>query len=178
MKLGKMFKKLEASHVVMAVAVLALAYAVYNYSVRKGSRKSHMTTQEEKHGDHSLPVPSTGPIGDESGPAPASGVQTSTPGMPKSCSPHEVVDPSQLLPSDKNSEWASMNPMGAGDIQNVQLLQAGHHIGLNTVSSSLRNANLQVRSEPANPQLDVSPWMNTTIQPDSNRRPLEIGGSN
>jgi len=43
------------------------------------------------------------------------------------------------------------------------------------VSSSLRNANLQLRSEPANPQQDVGPWNNTTISPDINRRPLEIG---
>jgi len=176
MKLGKMLKKLEASHLVMVVAVLALAYAVYNYSMRKGSRKSAMATQK-KSDEHvaSLPVPSDGPVAGESGPAPASGVKTSTPGLPKACSPHEVVDPAHLLPKDNNSEWASLNPMGAGDIQGVNLLQAGHHIGLDTVSSSLRNANLQLRSEPANPQMEVSPWMQSTIEPDSNRRPLEIG---
>ena len=64
--------------------------------------------------------------------------------------------------------------MGAGDLQNVSLLKAGYHIGINTVGNSLRNANLQLRSEPANPQLNIGPWNHTTISPD-NRRPLEIG---
>ena len=34
--------------------------------------------------------------------------------------------------------------MGAGDLKNVSLLKAGHHIGINTVGQSLRNANLQL----------------------------------
>ena len=45
---------------------------------------------------------------------------------------------------------------------------------MNTVGQSLRNANLQIRSEPANPVSNVSPWLNTTISPDLERRPLEI----
>ena len=65
-----------------------------------------------------------------------------------------------------------MNPMGAGDVANVSL-RAGYHIGINTVGQSLRNAN-QLRSEPANPQLNVGPWNTSTIGPDFNRRPLEI----
>ena len=68
--------------------------------------------------------------------------------------------------------------MGSGDLKNVSLLKAGHHIGINTVGQSLRNANLQLRSEPANPQLNVGPWNQTTITPDMQRRPLEIGCGN
>jgi hypothetical protein len=44
------------------------------------------------------------------------------------------------------------------------------------VGQTLRNANLQIRSEPPNPQVAVSPWLNSTIEPDINRRPFEIGG--
>ena len=47
--------------------------------------------------------------------------------------------------------------------------------GINTVSGSLRNANLQVRSEPPNPTNLVCPWNNTTITPDLTRTPFEIG---
>ena len=60
---------------------------------------------------------------------------------------------------------------------NVSMLQAGEHIGVNTVGQSLRNANRQLRSEPPNPQVNVSPWQNTTIGPDLMRRPLEISES-
>lgn len=68
-----------------------------------------------------------------------------------------------------------MNPRGNGGLLDVSLLEAGHHIGINTVGSSLRNANLQIRSEPPNPQMKTGPWNNSTMGPDLNRRPLEIG---
>ena len=86
-----------------------------------------------------------------------------------------AVDPSDLLPKDDNSQWGSLNPAGNGDLKNVNLLQSGYHQGIDTVGSSLRNANLQVRSEPPNPTTKVSPWMNATIEPDLMRVPLEIG---
>jgi hypothetical protein len=96
-------------------------------------------------------------------------------GLPPSCSSQPTASPSELLPNDSNSEWAKLNPSGAGDLQNVNLLSAGSLIGIDTVGNTLRNANLQVRSEPANPQLNVGPWNNTTIAPDTMRVPLEIG---
>jgi len=96
-------------------------------------------------------------------------------GLPPSCSNQPVANPSELLPKDANSEWAKLNPSGAGDLQNVNLLSAGSLIGIDTVGNTLRNANQQVRSEPANPQLNVGPWNNTTIAPDTMRVPLEIG---
>jgi hypothetical protein len=82
----------------------------------------------------------------------------------------------ELLPQDTASnQWAQANPTGSGSLQDVNLLQAGHHIGINTVGQTLRNANLQLRSDPPNPQVKVSPWLQSTINPDTNRQPLEIG---
>ena len=56
------------------------------------------------------------------------------------------------------------------------MLDAGFHVGVNSVGQSLRNANLILREEPPNPMVAVSPWLNTTIDPDLSRKPL-IGGS-
>ncbi len=81
-----------------------------------------------------------------------------------------------LLPQDKSSTWASVNPEGQGSLANQNFLQAGYHIGINTVGQTLRNANLQLRSEPRCPQAQVSPWLQSTIEPDVSRRPMEIGG--
>ena len=78
-----------------------------------------------------------------------------------------------LLPSDSNSTWAQVNPSGVGDLCGRNLLNAGHHVGVNTQGCSMRNANRGLRSEPPNPQTQVSPWMQTTICPDLHRRPLE-----
>jgi len=92
------------------------------------------------------------------------------------CFPKAMLTPEELKPQDNSSLWAQVNPEGAGSLKGRSFLQAGHHIGINTVGQTLRNANLQLRSEPPNPQVLVSPWNQTTIEPDVNRRPLEIGG--
>ena len=86
-----------------------------------------------------------------------------------------VQSSSDLLPVDNNSQWAQLNPSGTGELASVNLLQAGYHIGIDTVGQTLRNANLQIRSEPPNPQMNVGPWNNTTISPDLMRVPLELG---
>lgn len=93
---------------------------------------------------------------------------------PAGCYPRDQLTPGELLPKDGNSTWAQQNPMGTGSLKGKNFLSAGALIGVNTVSSSLRNANLQLRSEPANPQVPVSVFNNTTIEPDTNRRDLEI----
>lgn len=94
---------------------------------------------------------------------------------PANCYPKQTLAPSELLPNDPNSKWAQVNPMGAGDISGKNFLNAGALIGVNTVGSSLRNASWDLRSEPPNPQVQVSPWMQSSIEPDVLRRPLEIG---
>jgi len=84
------------------------------------------------------------------------------------------VSPYDLLPRDVNSEWSNINP-ASNDLKNLNLLSADQMIGINTVSSSLRNANYQERSEPIIPKKDIGPWGNSTIEPDNYRRDLEIG---
>ena len=86
-----------------------------------------------------------------------------------------VNNPSDLLPKDSNSDWAQLNPsvMNAG--ATPDLLQAGYHIGLDTIGQTLRNANYQLRSDPIIPKQDIGPWSQSTIEPDLGRVPLEIG---
>ena len=86
-----------------------------------------------------------------------------------------VADSSALLPKDGNNQWAQLSPAGSGELQGINLLQAGYHIGIDTIGQTLRNANLQIRSEPPNPQMNVGPWNQTTISPDLMRVPLELG---
>jgi hypothetical protein len=94
---------------------------------------------------------------------------------PANCYPKDQINPQELLPNDPNSKWAQVNPMGQGDIAGKNYLSAGALIGVNTIGESLRNANYQLRSDPPNPQVKVSIWNQSTIEPDINRRPLEIG---
>jgi hypothetical protein len=97
---------------------------------------------------------------------------------PSTCYPQQKLTPQDLLPTDENKAIQEFNiakPIGEGILQGVNMLDASYHIGVNTVGQSLRNANRQLRSDPPNPQVNVSPWMNTTISPDLPRRPLEAG---
>lgn len=93
-----------------------------------------------------------------------------------SCFPREQLTPDELLPSNECNTWSKSNPHGSGALSDRNFLQAGWATGISTVGSTLRNANLQLRSEPPNPQVKVSPWMQTTINPDFERKPLEVGG--
>ena len=92
---------------------------------------------------------------------------------PANCYPKNQLAPTELLPNDPNSKWAQVNPMGAGDIAGKNFLNAGAQIGVNTIGQSNRNASWDLRAAPANPQVNVSPWMQSTIEPDLVRRPLE-----
>ena len=94
---------------------------------------------------------------------------------PAGCYPRDQLTPSELLPKDMNSVWAEQNPMGPGSLKGKNFLSAGALLGVNTVGQSLRNANLQLRSEPPNPQVQVSIFNQSTISPDVSHRPLEIG---
>jgi hypothetical protein len=94
---------------------------------------------------------------------------------PAGCYPRDQLTPVELLPADQNTVYAQQNPMGVGSLKGKNFLSAGALIGVNTVGQSLRNANLQLRSEPPNPQVPVSIFLQSTIGPDISHRPLEVG---
>jgi hypothetical protein len=93
--------------------------------------------------------------------------------LPSECYPKDVLSSSDLLPGGANSTWAQVVPAGQGALTDQNFLTAGHHLGMNTVGNSLRNASWDLRSEIPNPQAQVSPWNQTTIGPDLMRRPLD-----
>ncbi len=110
-----------------------------------------------------------GQLGGYEGPASFGNAET-----PEGCYPRDQLMPSELLPKDQNSVWSQQNPMGSGSLKGKNFLSAGALIGINTVGQSMRNANYQLRSEPPNPQVAVSVFNQSTIEPDANRRSLEI----
>ena len=166
----------------LAVAVVSLAYlqpgifsgrregfkstlsAASNYSAPAGGESMPGPARERavKQAPEAIATPSSGPA--DFGNAEA----------PSGCYPRDQLTPGELLPKDPNSIWAQQNPMGTGSLKGKNFLSAGALIGINTVGQSLRNANYQLRSEPPNPQVPVSVFYQTTIDPDVNRRTLEI----
>ena len=178
--------------VMILVVFLILAIGLYSYSGSKSLRMDGMTNGS---------IPSTsGPV--TSGPV-TSGPSTSGPSTsgPSTSGPvtsgpvmstlnmntvpaaqassgytaQSVTAPQDLLPKDQNSQWAALNPVAQGNIAAPDLLQAGYHIGLDTIGQTLRNANLQERSDPVIPKSNIGPWNQSTIEPDLGRVPLEVG---
>jgi len=177
-------KKLWNDYGIGAIIVLLIvAYGVSllaNYLSNKGSygSESNQSMQQQyknTNSQASAGVRPSEPLGQNEVFASATGVQTSMPGLPSSCSQPNIQNPAELLPKDTNSQWAQLNPSGKGELANINLLKAGYHIGIDTIGQTLRNANLQIRSEPPNPQLNVGPWNLSSIEPDFMRPPLEIG---
>jgi hypothetical protein len=81
-----------------------------------------------------------------------------------------------LLPNENGfSSWGDAAPE-TNALEGRNFLESGHHFGINTVGQSLRNANVQLRSDPSIPQVDVGPWLQSTIDQDTNKRQFEIGG--
>ena len=157
--------------ILMVVGFIAIAYVFYVYN---GNKKTNMftgmtspTTMKDVFN-----VSPSSPLGNIEGPQ----ATDATTSMGGSCPKTMLLDPSELLPTDTNSKWNNMNPKGSGQLEGVNLLKAGYNIGEDTIGSTLRNANLQIRSEPANPRSNTGPWNQSTIDPDTMRAPLEIGG--
>jgi hypothetical protein len=160
----KMFKNISFEYILGIVAILILCFAIYNYSQNKSLIKTGyapVNTQPEqiiqRTGQSIVPptVPSNnGPVS------------------------QPTNSPNDLLPSTNNNNSEFNNFLPTKGLENVGLLSATHRNGINTIGGTLRNANLQIRSEPPNPRNNTNcPWNQSTIEPDTTRKSLEIGQS-
>lgn len=138
---------------------------IYAQSRAEGMASDYDVHETDNYYASPAPV-STGPVD-------LSGVQEVENGM--FALPPPPLSADDLLPSSDFLEWQKLHPAGEKQLTDRNFLTAGHHIGINTTGQSLRNANYQIRSEPPNPQIAVSPWQQATIGPDINRRTLEVG---
>jgi hypothetical protein len=170
-------KFFTTQRVIVLIIFIVIAWALLSYSGSKGSVHDLMST-----GHSAASVPSVGLSSDalpSSAGSPSSPSSPSGPATPsgKGYALQPVANPADLLPQDQNSQWSALNPnaMNKGDILMPDLLQAGYHIGLDTIGQTLRNPNLQLRSDPLIPKSDIGPWNQSTIEPDIGRVPLEIG---
>lgn len=149
----KMLKNMSFEYVLGIVGILILLFALYKYSEDKNLQLSGMVNETPTVTNKTIKTPIT-----------QSSQQIKT----------MVTNPSELLPS-KNGSWDGLNPnpIPSAGLQEKSLINPALKIGINTVGSSLRNANLQIRPEPANPRNTInSPWNISTIEPDLQRKPL------
>ena len=78
----------------------------------------------------------------------------------------------QLLPREENKDWFQVPNSKFNLLQAVDLEVPEIKIGVDTVGQSRKNATYDLRAAPPNPKFIVSPWSNSTIEPDYNTKPL------
>lgn len=90
----------------------------------------------------------------------------------------DTVQPSELLPADVNSKWASENNLSTlSGMRMPDLLTPQFMAGENTVGQSRKNPNLQLRADPPIPRVENVLWNQPIIEPDTVRVNLDIGRS-
>ncbi len=165
----------------IGLAALLVGYLLYDYLTQNKTQHQQMEMYKTY-----APVADDVDAGGEETAAPVSDAQptpnlgpvasTNQPTqMDMNCRPKDILTSADLLPNIMGSTWEQVNPQGQGSLGDQNFLTAGYNLGINTVGSSLRNANKQLRSDPIIPKSVVSPWGQSTIDPDVGRRCLEVG---
>jgi len=83
-------------------------------------------------------------------------------------------DAKDFLPKEINDEWFNTDfSQATHNMNDDKLINTDRYvIGVNTVGQSLKNASYDIRGTVANPKFTVSPWNNSTYEPDFNIKPL------
>lgn len=92
-------------------------------------------------------------------------------GSNQNCEPEDLFDVDKYLPQEVNDDWFEVQPEPIS-VKNRHLINVSRPAGVNTIGSSLKNASYDLRASPPNPKQIVSPWLQSSISPDTNIKPL------
>jgi len=173
-QLSNFVKSDNGKWIFVVAAVLLVIWAMMSYSNSKGQVLDNMASRMGPK-PSSMNVRQMGQPLAESAPYDEPTTIDVPPVGSSNYSAQPVASPADLLPKDENSQWAALNPVGDHNPILPDLLQAGNLIGLDTIGQTLKNANLQLRSDPTIQKQNVGPWNNSTYEPDLGRVPLELG---
>jgi len=83
-------------------------------------------------------------------------------------------DAKDFLPQEINNKWFDTDfSQAKHNLNDDKLINANRFvIGINSVGQSLKNASYDIRGTIANPKFTVSPWNNSTYEPDYNIKAL------
>jgi len=177
-----MFKEIQAGlskflgkRWIPIILIVVVSFALISYSTSKNTVIDRMSDGSYSGGGYTPPTinrETPHPLATPNAPSPGIQLPAATVG---GYAMQPVANPSELLPNDPNSQWAALNPVNQSNVAMPDLLQAGYHIGLDTIGQTMKNPNLQIRSDPIIQKQDVGPWNNSTTEADYARVPLELG---
>jgi len=86
----------------------------------------------------------------------------------------DTYNAKDFLPHEINDEWFETDfSLAKYQLNDDKLINTERYIiGINTVGESLKNASYDIRGTVPNPKFVVSPWNNSTYEPDFNLKPL------
>lgn len=85
----------------------------------------------------------------------------------KDCSPEELFDIDNYLPKEVNKDWFEVQPEPIS-VKNKKLINVIKPMSIDTVGTSKKGAGWDLRGTIPNPKKCVSPWNNSSIEPDDN----------
>jgi hypothetical protein len=91
-------------------------------------------------------------------------------GSNSDCKPEDLFDSTKYLPQEVNDDWFDTQHEPVS-VKNRHLINVSRQIGVSTVAGSHKNSSLDLRGSPACPKFVVSPWLQSSIEPDHNIRP-------
>lgn len=92
-------------------------------------------------------------------------------GSNQDCDPEDLFNADNYLPQEVNDDWFD-NQYEPVSVKNRHLINVTRPIGINSIGSSKKNASHDLRGTPACPKFVVSPFLNSSIEPDINIKSL------
>ena len=159
-------KFLTKKSTILAIAFVVILFGLYTYS----NSKSYIMDRMSSNGSND--VPST-QLASPSGSIASPIVTPQTlPNGGAGYNNRDIANPSDLLPKDTNSEWAKLNPVNSDKVIGSDLLDSSAFMG--QVSQYRGIANYDIRAQPVIAKQEVSPWMQSAIEPDMYQIGLKV----
>lgn len=87
----------------------------------------------------------------------------------------DLFDVDKMLPQQIEDDWFDIGPLqDTKKIKGSNLINPKHHMGINTIATSSKNMSRDIRGDIVTPKVNISPWMNSSIEPDPTLRGLKL----
>jgi hypothetical protein len=94
------------------------------------------------------------------------------PGRQTKLSEQEKFDAAALLPDETSGQEWFQNAYSSTSVKNKHLINIFRPVGVNTIQGTLKNPSLDIRGNEICPKAVISPFLNSSYEPDNNIRGL------
>lgn len=92
-------------------------------------------------------------------------------GKKRKITDEDIFRAEDYLPQEMNKDWFEVMPEPIS-VKNRHLINISRPVGINTVGTTLKNPSYDIRGTPPCPKFVVSPWLQSSYEPDINNKGL------